>query len=52
MTGTEDIIRLKDAEIWSLRSEVNKLTIQNARMEVQLNFHIKQNETKLKETQR
>tara|TARA_R100000544_G_C2220869_1_gene57478 strand:+ start:452 stop:610 length:159 start_codon:yes stop_codon:yes gene_type:complete len=52
MTGTEDIIRLKDAEIWSLREEVNKLTIQNARMEVQLDFQKQQDNNKLKQTQR
>lgn len=39
MTTTEDIIRLKDAEIWSLRSEINKLTIKTAKMEVELDFH-------------
>ena len=44
MTTSEDIIRLKDAEIWSLRNEVQKLTIANAKMEVQLN--------NLKQTQR
>ena len=37
MTTTEDIIRLKDAEIWSLRKEVRELTIKNAKIEVQLN---------------
>lgn len=52
MTGTEDIIRLKDAEIWSLREEVSKLTIENARMEVQLDFHKQQDNNKLKQTQR
>ena len=43
MTGIEDIIRLKDAEIWSLREQVNKLTVANAKMEVQLN-NLKQTE--------
>jgi len=37
MTTTEDIIRLKDAEIWSLRKEVRELTIANAKMQIQLN---------------
>lgn len=52
MTGTEDIMRLKDAEIWSLRSEVNKLTIANARMEVRLNFYKNEDKKQLKQTQR
>lgn len=52
MTTSEDIIRLKDAEIWSLRSEINKLTIETAKMEVQLDFHKQQDQNKLKQTQR
>jgi len=52
MTTSEDIIRLKDAEIWSLRKEVQKLTTANAKMEVQLNYHKLENEKQLKQTQR